>query len=330
MVRIASCLDSQTSLAGDPLSEFTDRFCRAATRKAEGPVYYTDIIARLRDDYLNDRERTPHFVFQASARETFMDDAGGLDEFRAKFEQTWTPSPINDAPTTAIDVQAVALAEPPSLLELLTQTDGMLAKPDNIATTVGSLFDGLKVRLESDAFADFFDLATIEHSQFEEDSTRGFIIRVLNQEKRADNFVTAKITRERKRQRPFGAFAASLALGLYGDDELVEHWDLDLNMRMDRSQLRVTLTPKFLTLQRIVLVVTCAPSLEHCYVFELAMRYPRTDFNAYDSEGVELTRRWYTQRWGGDVQWLVDKIAEKLNSTVKEHLTATQERLAKS
>ncbi|MNT71445.1 hypothetical protein D3C72_2099300 [compost metagenome] len=64
-------------------------------------------------------------------------------------------------------------------------------------------------------------------------------------------------------------------------------------------------------------------------MFESAMRHPRTDFNAFDSEGIEVTRRWYTQKWGGDVAWLVDKIADKLEVALKEHLAAAQERLAK-
>lgn len=329
LVQIASCLDSQTSLAGDPLSEFTERFCQAAIRKTEGPVYYTDVIAVLRDEYLNDRERTPHFVFQASARETFMEDAAALEAFRTRFAATWASSSAIDDAAMAEHVPALVEAEPPSLLELLTETDAKLARPEDIASTVSALFDGLKAKLEGGAFPDFFDLATIEHSDFEEQGARAFIIRVLTQEKRADNFVTASITRERKKANRYGSWAATLALGLYGDDDIVEHWDLTLNMRMERAQLRITLTPKFLTLQRIVLVVTCAPSLEHCYVFELATRHPRTDFNAYAEEGIEVTRRWYTQRWRDDVGWLVDKIAEKLDETVKEHLAATQERLGK-
>jgi hypothetical protein len=44
VIQIASCLDSQSSLTGDPLSLFTDKFLHAALRKTEGTVYYTDII----------------------------------------------------------------------------------------------------------------------------------------------------------------------------------------------------------------------------------------------------------------------------------------------
>src|ERR1019366_10651278 len=54
LIQIASCLDSQNPLAGDPLSPFTEKFRAAALRKTDGTVYYTDIIDTLRDDFLND------------------------------------------------------------------------------------------------------------------------------------------------------------------------------------------------------------------------------------------------------------------------------------
>ena len=40
ILQIASCLDSQSSLTGDPLSLFTEKFRGAALRKTEGVVYY--------------------------------------------------------------------------------------------------------------------------------------------------------------------------------------------------------------------------------------------------------------------------------------------------
>lgn len=48
LIQIASCLDSQNSLTGDPLSIFTEKFRDAALRKVDGIVYYTDIISTSR------------------------------------------------------------------------------------------------------------------------------------------------------------------------------------------------------------------------------------------------------------------------------------------
>ena len=328
LVQIASCLDSQTSLAGEPLSEFTEQFCLAATHKTEGAVYYTDIVSVIRDQYLSDRDRTPHFAFQFSARETFTDDASALDEFRTRFAKDWSSTPSVDLSTEATAVSEVVVLEPTSLLDLLRETDESLAKPDEVVATISALFDGLKARLESKAFSDYYETAITESSRFDDTGSRAFMIRVLTQQKRSDNFVTATITRERKRANRFASLTASLALGLYDDDEMVENWDLQLNMSLKRTQLSITLTPKFMTLQKIKLVVTCAPSLERCFVFELATRHSRTDFQAFDYEGAELTRRWYKLDWGTDVGWLVEKITEKLDETIKSQLASAQERLS--
>jgi hypothetical protein len=48
-----------------------------------------------------------------------------------------------------------------------------------------------------------------------------------------------------------------------------KHYFLQLNCTLDKVQLKITFSPKFVTLKQFVLVVTCAPSLEHCYVMEM-------------------------------------------------------------
>jgi len=89
IIQIASCLNSQESLTGDPFSEFTERFCRAVLRKEEGPVFYTDITNTIRDDFLNDDEQTPHFVSQGTEREVFVEDAARLKACRDHFQMRW-------------------------------------------------------------------------------------------------------------------------------------------------------------------------------------------------------------------------------------------------
>ena len=75
IIQIASCLDTQNSLTGDPISLFTEKFRSAALRKLDGIVYYTDIIDTLRDEFLSNNLQTPFFVSQHTGREQFVDDA---------------------------------------------------------------------------------------------------------------------------------------------------------------------------------------------------------------------------------------------------------------
>ena len=49
LIQISSCRQDQSSLTGEALSAFTEKFRAAALRKDEGTVYYTDIVNSLRD-----------------------------------------------------------------------------------------------------------------------------------------------------------------------------------------------------------------------------------------------------------------------------------------
>jgi hypothetical protein len=108
-----------------------------------------------------------------------------------------------------------------------------------------------------------------------------------------------------------------------------ESWELHLNCAMARTQLRITFTPKFTNLQRIVLVVSCAPSLDHCYVFEIATQHLLRDFGKFDPDGPEASRRWWKLSWGGTTNGVVAQIADKLAETVRGQLDGAEKRLSK-
>ena len=72
LIQISSCLDSQNSLAGQPLSAFTEKFRDSALRKKKGVVHYTDIVSTLRDEFINNQEQTPFFVTQGTASGTSL------------------------------------------------------------------------------------------------------------------------------------------------------------------------------------------------------------------------------------------------------------------
>lgn len=115
-----------------------------------------------------------------------------------------------------------------------------------------------------------------------------------------------------------------IAAGLLGDhDDAVSHYKLSLNCELEKAQLKITLTSKFVILKRFVLVVSCAPSLEICYVMEMMTQHPLRDWGLFDSEGTEVVRRWYRIKWTDPCDSLVDKIFEKLRSVVQEDVDAT-------
>jgi hypothetical protein len=170
-----------------------------------------------------------------------------------------------------------------------------------------------------------FTSEAIIHSDFKEPTARDFIIRVLSGEKRPDDFVTAGP----KSKTPWGlaAFEAlSVSSALSGDP--FRDYELRLNCQIDRVQLKITYTPKFVSLKRFVLVVTCAPSLERCYVFELLTQHSLTDWGVYGSEGAEVVRRWYRMPWTDTCDGLVATICGKFKEAVKERIDATVKAMA--
>ena len=96
---------------------------------------------------------------------------------------------------------------------------------------------------------------------------------------------------------------------------------------MARAQLRVTLTPKFSALQRVVLVITCAPSLETCYLFEVVTQHMLHDFGKYDTDGTKVVQRWYKFDWKESTDGVVGKISDALSKTVQSHIESTADRL---
>lgn len=59
IIQFAACTSTQESLTGHPLSLFTEQFRAAALSKSDGPVYYTDIVNYLRDEFLDNDSQIP-------------------------------------------------------------------------------------------------------------------------------------------------------------------------------------------------------------------------------------------------------------------------------
>jgi hypothetical protein len=229
LIQIASCLDSQNSLTGDPLSLFTDKFRTAALRKCEGTVYYTDIIDALRDEFLDNNNQTPHFVSQGTGREQFVESAKRLDGLRARLTVT--------AVDTDRPIDAISVIEPQfTPMAILERAEKKFAKKDRAQSFIAQLFDKLSEKISSDGlFGELFQSEVIVHSDFREPTTRSFIIRVLSSEKRPDNFVTAAITYEQRKRDPFRL--ASIAAMWGNSDDAVAHYALQLNCTLDQAQL---------------------------------------------------------------------------------------------
>ena len=223
---------------------------------------------------------------------------------------------VQDQPTT------------PSLQSWLSNAEENIATPEKITSFVDTFFNNLIKTLSTVEFTDYFDVETTEHSDFVEPTAKAFIIRVLIREQRSDEFVTAAIKKEKIQNNPLHMLGVSTFLRTFADDEEYrEVYNLQLNCDMKRAQIKVTLTPKYHSLSKLVLVVTCAPSLENCYVFEIVSQHRLKDFGEFHTKGEEVIRRWYKFKWTENTDEVVSKIKSKLEETVHEHLKQTEKRL---
>lgn len=317
IIQIASCLNEQFSLTGDPLSEFTAKFCEAAVRKPEGTIYYSDVINAIRDAYLDNEARTPHFTSQSTGREIFAEDSRRLDPFRELLNTKW-------AAESGLENELPEELEPPararSLLEAIRAAEDKIVTPAKMKATISNVFDGVISGLKQDEFAEMYDLQVVEHSSYLENATRGFIIRTLSRTERPDNFVTAEIIRTKKKRRATWDLGIAAAMYGYDDDDYNETWDLQLNCKLDRAQIKISLLPKFTRLQKLTLIVTAAPSLNACYFFELLLRQKRTDFDEFEADGFEAVKKPWVLQWDSATDGLVEGVCDRLLGTVKAHV----------
>ncbi|WP_267386142.1 caspase family protein [Sphingomonas sp. GC_Shp_3] len=330
VLQFSSSLDDQTSQGGDVLSEFTRAFLEASVRKTEGAVYYTDLVNTLRDDFLGNDDQTPFFVSQGTGREVFVDDAAKLSDFRTELKTKWANHDDEGHDVSETDDQdeygAVQVLPPLTPKQLLEAAEEQMGTVDDAKALTAALFDGLVAAFNESDFTNFFDAATIEHNDFNEPATRDFIVRVLSREVRPDRMVTAEVKTKRRTDHAWAT--ATMGLMAAMNPDWTESLDLRLNCRLDRAQFKLTLTPKYRTLQQIELVLSCAPSLERCYVFELLTQHMRTDWNAFADEGREITRRWYKVDWGGSVDRIIANAREAVDKAVRDHIEAATKRLS--
>lgn len=322
LVQIASCLNSQNSLTGDPLSLFTEKFRNAALRKTEGIILYSDIINTLKDDFLNNENQTPHFVHQGTYREKFVEDASVLAELRSEIAGA-----INPQNSTAAG-QDAPLQTDKDLLTRLQEIENKIATKEEMNSFIGKFFENLIVAISSLSFTDYFELQVDENSYFTLSEEKEFIVSVLSKEKRHDEFVTARVRRVRKerKRRPVSRFALST---LYSN-QFVEYetvHDLFLNMSLEKIQINFSFIPKFSYLKKVNLMIICAPSIDCCYVFEIAKRYTLTDFGEFDNEGEMIIQGWKKLKWDSEANILVEEISKIIKDSLDSHLDELSEKL---
>jgi hypothetical protein len=329
--QFASSLNNQPSNGGDPLSDFTRVFLDAATEKQSGVVFYSDLANIIRDRFRGNEEQTPHFTNQSTNRDMLVDDATKFGDVRAMLATKYAPVGATPNAEDAGDGETAALpgfvpvpAQKPSPKQLLEAAEAKIGDAARAKRLIDDLFDGVHARFNAARFEDCFEQAVTTFPEYRDRGGDTFMTRILTRESRADEMVTAKIERTRKKRYPWDSLSTLWALG---EAEWTESFELNLNCTLERAQLRMLMTPCFRTLEQPKLVLTIAPSLDAYYIFEVVTLHQRSDWEAYSEEGKERVRRWYKRSWDSDVEDVVEKIRISFETAVDEHLSAVLLRL---
>ena len=318
IIQISSCLQTQSALTGDPLSLFTDSFQHAALSKKEGTIYYTDIIAVLRDKFIGNNYQTPHFFTQCTGREQFADDARRLDPLRDKILP-------NLASGEEENSQEEAICTYVSSADRLMSQESQFTNRQDAQRFIDNFVGMILSDIDSDVFfPQYFQIKSIKHSSFNELAAKEFMVPILSREDRPDNFVSAGFSRKKRAGLLGGNFLDEMTRsisGLYGyDDDDIERMYLNLNCKVENVQCRINFEPKYKILQNIVLVISCAPSFNTCYVFENLTRHARTDWDECDVRGKDINKRWYRLGWYDSPDVVVQKITSYVRKEIEQYV----------
>ena len=326
VIQFSSSLTDQASFGGEKLSVFSESFIDAVLSKKSGPIYYSDIRSSLRDHFLSSPFQTPFFVDQGTGREVIIDDPQKLSPLVEAVATRWTKvgKPVDgelDTETTG----AVAVSTP---LEILNMLEENITSLEQANTFIDHLCEALKTALEAEVFSDCFTLDSFEKSYYDGSYLREYMIRVLSKEERVDALVTAEIKRSKK--------APSWQTKLMGlpplmvDEEWEDHYDLTLNCSLSRAQIDFNFSPKFGALSKIKLSLAFAPSLTHCYVFQVITSHAKSDWHDYLEDGAIVKRRWYKAEWKSKLPELVLNCCDDISGAVEDHISAVVSRARKN
>lgn len=330
VLQFSSSMNSQTSMAGETLSEFTHAFLLGCLQKLEGTIYYSDIGGSLRDYFINNETQTPFFVNQGTGREKFVENARVLDDFRSRLKSELGISVEianeddlvgPDSPERGVETNDSPPSEP-SIEELLQIAESKMGSEEATNEYSSSLFEAIIANSRTDDICRFFDISHECFSDYHDSSQKEFITRSLNSEKRADQLVTANISYELRERDQFYNMAAGItnALAKFNPDykEIIH---LKLNCSITNAQLVISFRPHYKILNEIKLVISIAPSLKKLYVFETVTKHLRKNWTEFDSRGQELTRRWYRVDWFDRPTLLGEKIAHDLGEKINLHIS---------
>lgn len=293
-VQIASCTESQFSLAGEEISAFSDEFIKACLQKINGPVYYSDVESALRDAFLNNPNQTPHFIRQGTAQEKFCDDATRLSDFRNAYLNT---SDSDDTDGKDLKPTKNSFAAAKSAIE---EIEAQVPSKDEAQSFVDEMFEATVAMANlTPEVSQFFETRIVKYDDFDNVQNKRSVINLLNRRGGSDRFVESNVERS-KRRTPFGALTIGAWSALAGPDEYDEHFFLYNRCDLKSVHVGIYFEPKFMALSRLFSEVVFLPRLTECLMLTCNSKEPRTGWGTFHEYEGAKSWEWTSHNWKAD------------------------------
>lgn len=311
-IQMAACQNNQAARTGTPLSLFTERFIDAALAKGTGPVYYTDIKAKLRDVFAKDNYQTPHFVDQGTAREMFVGDASLLATFSAATKDS--TSIVAKAPSeeTSESEDRTLREELEARIDERANQEQAQAYIDDLSGTISNLVELIPQVTAA------YDLEVHGSDKYYHKPSKLLIVPILEREPRTDRLVKTSISVP-EGSGLGGALARATALtsmAYQSDEQKEKAYNLSLSCDLERVQQTVVLLPKYSSLQKFSITISFVPSFPLCYIFVVTERHMMTNWGKFGDHAFKESGVWYRRKWSEPS----DGIAQSIRDKVSEHI----------
>jgi len=287
-LQFGSCLNDQSSRAGDELSRFTDAFIESALTKENGVVYYTDIESGLKDAFKKLDDQTPHFVSQGTGLAEFCSDAKILSALREEFFPV-EAAPDPDEPSE-IDAIKSALSEIDRIAAEVPDRDAAQAFIDGVFKA------GFEDEGNMEDISEIFALRFVKYNDYSHIENLEAIYDLLRQRPGNDAFVEA--SRWDKNPKPRGSLFEQMAAGAALFREPIEYsYSLKNLCELESVHVGIYYEPQRKSLNRIFSEIVFIPRLTECLILTSNSIELRSGWDTFKPSKRAKEWKWSNHKW---------------------------------
>lgn len=286
-LQIGSCLNDQSSRAGEELSRFTDAFIESALTKDSGVVYYSDIQNGLKDAFKKIEDQTPHFVSQGTGLAEFCGDAEALSSLRMEFFLV-DDVPKPDEPAE-IDIFKAALAE-------IDRIDAEVPERERAQDFIDGVFKmGFEDGGNLSDLSEIFEQRFVKYNDYSHVDNQQAIYQLLRQRPGSDVFVEARKWETHPKPR-VSVFDQMVGSALFR--EPIEYsYSLKNLCELESVHVGIYFEPKRKSLNRVFSEIVFVPRLTECLILSSNSIEMRSGWDSFKPSTSAKEWTWSHHKW---------------------------------